>query len=666
MPLTDQEARELFEAGRAYWQALSDWRRRRMRARSYYRGDQWCELREDPERPGVLVREDEYLSRQGIVPLKNNIIRALIKNLLGQYRSAAKMPQVYVRRLEGAYASLFDPQSGAVRGMPGEVHDLVEQLSALLSYVLDLNRYSFLTTRIFEEFLIGGLAVARVHVRYWPETGRDEVTIDDVEPYRFWYNTAADKRFQQLDILGVVHDVSLPYALSMFATSGDPAEEKRLLELLMPSVRARLPFSSPRLGAAVRPVDIMHYVNGDAFTDGDLSSYGLVRLHEIWYLEGQWNTYLYDPATNELAGPYLPMEADAVIENMARPRAEAGLPDLERITKYEPVWRYVYLNSRGDIISDGASPYGHLSHPFVIAAYPALDGECWGIVEDVIDQQRYINRAITMIDYAIAAGAKGVLLWPKSMLLPGMTEEELLKRWTDPRGVIIYDDTGLKTPGLKPEQITQTSIPAGVTEILQSQLSLIRDIAGVMPAQVGQPAPSNTPYSLYVQQVLSASVNNLDIFTTFWEWLRLLGMKVLKTALVHYSEPMVFRLTGQGKLQEYIYYQGLSTAEIARNLDLDVSVVEGQATAIFWQAIERFLIELLQAGAITVEEYSMLSQIPTMRKILEVRQLVQGQQQGARSIDSGLSAEDLPTEQLEEGELTPTLEQLRREGYGQQ
>jgi hypothetical protein len=410
----------------------------------------------------------------------------------------------------------------------------------------------------------------------------------------------------------------------------------------------------------------MHYVNGDAFTDGDLSSYGLVRLHEIWYLEGQWNTYLYDPATNELAGPYLPMEADAVIENMARLRAEAGLPDLERITKYEPIWRYVYLNSRGDIISDGASPYGHLSHPFVIAAYPALDGECWGIVEDVIDQQRYINRAITMIDYAIAAGAKGVLLWPKSMLLPGMTEEELLKRWTDPRGVIIYDDTGLKTPGLKPEQITQTSIPAGVTEILQSQLSLIRDIAGVMPAQVGQPAPSNTPYSLYVQQVLSASVNNLDIFTTFWEWLRLLGMKVLKTALVHYSEPMVFRLTGQGKLQEYIYYQGLSTAEIARNLDLDVSVVEGQATAIFWQAIERFLIELLQAGAITVEEYSMLSQIPTMRKILEVRQLVQGQQQGARSIDSGLSAEDLPIEQREEGELTPTLEQLKREGYGQQ
>ena len=42
-------------------------------------------------------------------------------------------------------------------------------------------------------------------------------------------------------------------------------------------------------------------------------------------------------------------------------------------------------------------------------AYPFIDGEIHSFVADVIDQQRYTNRLITLNDWVIRASAKGVL-----------------------------------------------------------------------------------------------------------------------------------------------------------------------------------------------------------------------------------------------------------------
>ena len=53
-------------------------------------------------------------------------------------------------------------------------------------------------------------------------------------------------------------------------------------------------------------------------------------------------------------------------------------------------------------------PHRHGSHPYVMKAYPFFDGEIHSFVNDMIDQQRYANRLITLYDWVMRASAKGV------------------------------------------------------------------------------------------------------------------------------------------------------------------------------------------------------------------------------------------------------------------
>ena len=80
-------------------------------------------------------------------------------------------------------------------------------------------------------------------------------------------------------------------------------------------------------------------------------------------------------------------------------------------------WYYYFLSPFGDILDEGETPYEHKSHPYVFKAYPFIDGEIHSFVSNVIDQQRYTNRLITMYDWIMRASAKGVLLFPESVCL---------------------------------------------------------------------------------------------------------------------------------------------------------------------------------------------------------------------------------------------------------
>jgi hypothetical protein len=84
----DEDVREnisLLEKCREYYDSLYDFRNRRKRNREYYRGNQWGDIIVNPD-TGESTTEENYIKSQGKVPMKQNIIRQLIKNLLGQYR----------------------------------------------------------------------------------------------------------------------------------------------------------------------------------------------------------------------------------------------------------------------------------------------------------------------------------------------------------------------------------------------------------------------------------------------------------------------------------------------------------------------------------------------------------------------------------------------------
>ena len=79
----------------AAWDAIDAYRRQRVRNRNYTFGKQWGDTIILPD--GRAMTEEQYLREQGKVPLKNNMIRQLVKNVLGQFRSTQTEPVCVAR-----------------------------------------------------------------------------------------------------------------------------------------------------------------------------------------------------------------------------------------------------------------------------------------------------------------------------------------------------------------------------------------------------------------------------------------------------------------------------------------------------------------------------------------------------------------------------------------
>ena len=72
-----------------YWNMMDDFRKARQRNKRYTYGHQWDDL---IVVDGKTMTEEEYIKSEGNVPLKNNLIRRLVRSVLGVYRSQSKEP----------------------------------------------------------------------------------------------------------------------------------------------------------------------------------------------------------------------------------------------------------------------------------------------------------------------------------------------------------------------------------------------------------------------------------------------------------------------------------------------------------------------------------------------------------------------------------------------
>lgn len=139
------------------------------------------------------------------------------------------------------------------------------------------------------------------------------------------------------------------------------------------------------------------------------------------------------------------------------------------------------------------------------------DGEVHSFVEDVIDQQRYVNRLITLIDHIMSSSAKGALLFPIESFVEELGWDAVVRNWSNPDGIIPYYGNG----GLKPEQLTPKSGTAGAGDLLALEMKMMEQISGVSGALQGQMPTSVTSATTYNNSIENASIALLDIFETF-------------------------------------------------------------------------------------------------------------------------------------------------------
>ena len=336
---------------------------------------------------------------------------------------------------------------------------------------------------------------------------------------------------------------------------------------------------------------------------------------------------------------------------LAQGRAN-GIPDeevplIEAEWFIDSYWYYYYLTPFGDIIDEGETPYAHKSHPYVFKAYPFIDGEIHSFVSDVIDQQRYTNRLITMQDWIISASAKGALLVPEDCL-KGLDPKEFADQWAKFNGVIVY--TPSKT-GAAPQQVVANSVNIGIHELLQLQLKFFEDISGVNGALQGKAGFSGESGQHAQIMADNAATSLVDLLSSFDEFVRDAAYKDVKNIQQYYDQKRVYNISGRSGAN--IVYDPLKI----RDIEFDFSITPSKATPAYRARANETLLMLFEKQAINVRQLLEFGDFDFADALLQSidnqeRQLAQGQQ-----------VEGLPPEvmqQVQAGSDPRAMEMLQR------
>lgn len=577
----DRRAFDILMEAQYYWNQMEDFRKDRERNKRYTYGFQWDDM---ICVDGKSMTEEEYIKSQGNVPLKNNLIRRLVRSVLGVYRSQSKEPTCTAR--------------------DRDEQKLGETMSTILQCNMQLNRMPDVYARSMEEFLISGFIVHRKS--YGWRNGKEDCWTDYVQPNNFFIdNNMRDFRGWDVSVLGEVHDISFGQLCEQFASS--PQEYRELRDIYKWAARKDyIATYAERFGySRLENYDFL-------FT----SEPGRCRVIEIWRKEQKPRYRCHDYQNGDI---FKIDEEDytqvVLAENEERMRMakEVGMPEEEvpliKATWFvDDYWYFYYLSPFGDILREGETPYEHGSHPYVFKAYPFIDGEIHSFVADVIDQQRYTNRLITLYDWIMRASAKGVLMMPEDSLPDGVSIDDIAESWTEFNGVIVYRPS---KSGKVPEQVANNSTNIGIAELLNMQLKFFEDISGVTGALQGKPGYSGESASHYNQQTENATKSLLDLLECFSCFVVDGAYKDVKNMQQFYDTKRVFNIAGRSGAQ--IEYD----PKKIRDVEFDLSITESTSTPAYRHLANDMLMQLYQSQAISVEQLLEHGDFPFADELLQ-------------------------------------------------
>ena len=600
----------LFEAQR-YYDNMDKFRKERDRNKRYYYGDQWGDSIEDEN--GHTVSEEQYILDQGTPALKTNLIRRLGRNVIGVYRNQDKEPTCTAR--------------------DRDEQKLGETMTTVLQYNRQINKMSKVNARTMEDLLIGGLVVHRDW--YGWRRNKLDCWCDYVHPDTFFIdNNMKDFRGWDVSCIGEIHDVTFSELCSQFVKC--PEDYSVLKRIYREAAdRSNISDNCERFGTyRISNLDFFFPTNPT-----------LCRVIEVWRKEMKPRYRCHDYLNGDVYKIDIE-DYDELVDKVNKDRMQQGLTsgiekDDVKIVSAEwfmdSYWYFYYLTPFGDILSEGETPYEHKEHPYVFEMYPFIDGEIHSFVGDVIDQQRYVNRLITLYDWIMRASAKGALLFPEGSLPDGYTMEDIADEWTRFNGLVVYKPK----PGVAPpQQISANSTNIGIGELLNLQLKFFEDISGVNGALQGKPGYSTTSGSLYAQQTQNATTSLLDLLETFSDFIVDESYKTVKNIQQFYDSKRVLNIVGKsGKPVEY-------DPKKIRDVEFDMSIVESQSTPAYRQVANDFLMQIWSAGQISLEQMLSVGNFPFSDELL---QSVQTQKE---QMESGQQPND----------LSPQLQQQTQQG----
>ena len=578
----------LLERYHRAWENLSKFREDRDRSLRYIYGDQWSD---QILYKGRLITEKNYIQSKGNIPLVNNVMRSLVNSVTGIYAKQDTEPVCFARNRENQ--------------MVGNM------MTTALQCNWQINKMPILLLNIFEEFLASGAAVARETYEF-RDDNLDEYT-DAVNPYYMAWEGGSDPRHTDIRMIGQMHDLDFNEMVSEFVNKETGLTIQDLREMYFGKDGKRIyDYNEPSLHQLNEKNNIR---NVSFYSSSSPHEY---RVFEIWTKEIKTRYRCWDTNSGERYKIELNQIKDVDAENQRRlqmgvkyniPAEEIPLIETEQFV--DSYWYYSFLSPSGHVLLEGETPYEHKSHPYTIKLYPFINGEVHSFSSTFIDQQRYINRLITLNDFILRTSAKGVTLVPEDCIPDDMSPEDFAEKWTSVDGLIIYKPkTG---SNLKPEIFHNNSTNIGINEMLHLQLGLIDRISSVTGALQGKEAASGTSAARYGMEAQNATTALAAILKTFTSFTEDIAKKKVKTIQQYYEDGRyISTSTNSSDITQY-------DAVSARDVEYFISIRESSATPVYRMMVNDWLKELWAGsnGLITVQDLLRYGDFPFADKLLQ-------------------------------------------------
>lgn len=570
------------------WQALYDLRKRRERNINYCFIDQWSDWVYDEK--GKLVRESSRIAkRTGGVALQNNHLIKIVHSLSGLYSKQSTEPVCFARS--------------------PNCDEKADVMTNALQANWQNNMMPDLLVSEMEEMLYGGMSV--VMEEWTTINGVEDAYTFVIEPSHFYFESAGiDPLHRDVELIGHFEDYSLGALAARFARS---KYDYKQLEYIYAPYIARQQSILPN-GQQTDKLKDPYW---------DVSDRDMCRVYHVWTKEHKLRYRCKD--IMDFEQPLYRIEPEQLplvtAENEARlAQAEAAgmaredVPLIEYTPVFDTYWHYQALAPGGLILEEYDSPYEHGSHPYTFKIYEYVNGDVIPYMSPVIDQQRYINRLVTLFDIVIQASAKGITMIPKSCVPNNMSEAEFARSIRETGNFIFYDDKEGRSMN-KPEVVVSNTNMTGITDMLQLQLGFIPDITSVSEALQGKTAKSGTSASRYALESQNSTTSVSALLLKFGTFEQQVAEKKMQVIHQYYREGNISVMRSNG-MSEVTKYDPVEVQDVK----FGVRILMSPENPVFRMAMNDLVSQMWQAGAVDAAQMLQMSYLPassTVRKQLE-------------------------------------------------
>lgn len=566
--------------------AEQNFRDRRQRNVEFIRGRHFNEMVWDAE-IGQNVTQWIYNKRRNIPPLTYNVVSKLVRSLEGQFRG-----------INTGNVVVCDDKDD--RGV-----ELATILTRCVDRIKDRNRSKTKDAANFNEILISGQPVCKVLWENENINEKTDVRYRNVNRGLFGVNPGiTDYDMDNLRLLYEIHNTSLSDIIGSFA-KGDFDRGQNIRNMYVKNQgneTMQSSYSSQSFDGS--------QMRNETFSQQGVnnSSY---RYIEVWMEISDFEAITEDPldfpgvrTCHKWRNPK-DVQKEINAENDNRLSLGEGVDPEDLLitldTDFVPRWYVVYITPWGTVLDVRESPFKNGKHPYVMTP-PSINGEIWGIVEEVINAQLSMDRNIRQADAVIDNASKGVWLVPDTALPDTHTPKEYLTELKKADGAVFYKvKEGFEDQIPKQFYANSANVSNDIQTMINLYSGLIDEISGNYGAAQGKDTGSGKTASGYALETQNAGLNVSGIMETFLTMLLDRDSKMLQLVLEGYTKEDYKRITGQE----------IDPKEFNR-FDFATKQSKGTNSAAYRMQLESELLQMVRDQMLPLDVFFDISNNPVM------------------------------------------------------